>query len=502
MKFVFSIDKTSHRDYNVRVRRKLGVLILNEQKISILLLKTGAECGQKGIIMDHVQILLSISVCALAGLLMSRVCKLLKLPAVTGYLIAGILVGSFCLGRIPLPGGYHLGFGASDFSDIEALSLISEIALGFIAFSIGSEFRLSELKKTGKQATVIGILQALVTSAVCIAVLIGLHFILLAVTGKDILPIPAVLILSAIATATAPAATLMVVRQYKAKGPLTNLLLPIVALDDAVGLVIFAILFGIAKALQTNSVDLISILVVPLVEIVASVLLGALMGFILSKIEKLFHSNSNRLSIVISFVFATVALTQLKNLHIGPVHIGFSSLLACMMCGTIFCNICECSDEMMSRADSWTKPLLIVFFVISGAELDLSVFLEPIFVLVGAVYIISRCIGKYFGAMGSAAMTKCSPTIVKYLGITLFPQAGVALGMVSTVASDNIISADTASVVRFVILFAVLIYEIFGPVMTKWALTKAGDITEKPADSSKRKINAPARERHVKHHLK
>ncbi len=452
--------------------------------------------------MDHVQILLSISICALAGLLMSRVCKLLKLPAVTGYLIAGILVGSFCLGRIPLPGGYHLGFGASDFSDIGALSIISEIALGFIAFSIGSEFRLSELKKTGKQATVIGILQALVTSAVCIAFLFGLHYILLSATGKDILPMPAVLILSAIATATAPAATLMVVRQYKAKGPLTNLLLPIVALDDAVGLVVFAVLFGVAKALQTNSADLISILVVPLVEIVASLLLGAIMGFILSKIEKLFHSNSNRLSIVISFVFATVALTQLKGLHIGPVHVGFSSLLACMMCGTIFCNICECSDEMMSRADSWTKPLLIVFFVISGAELDLSVFLQPIFVLIGAVYIISRCIGKYFGAMGSAMMTKCSPTTVKYLGITLFPQAGVALGMVSTVAADNVISPDTASVVRFVILFAVLVYEIVGPVMTKWALAKAGDITEKPADSSKRKINAPERDRHVKHHLR
>ncbi len=450
--------------------------------------------------MDHIQILLSISVSALAGLLMSRICKLLKLPAVTGYLIAGILIGSFCLGSIMLPGGYRLGFGALE--DIEALSLVSEIALGFIAFSIGSEFRLSELKKTGKQATVIGILQALVTSAVCIAMLIGLHYILLAATGKDILPIPAVLILSAIATATAPAATLMVVRQYKAKGPLTNLLLPIVALDDAVGLVVFAVLFGIAKALQTGNADLISILVNPLVEIFASILLGALMGFVLSKIEKLFHSNSNRLSIVIAFVFATVALTQLKNIHIGPVHLGFSSLLACMMCGTVFCNICECSDEMMSRADSWTKPLLIVFFVISGAELDLSVFLQPIFVLVGVVYILARCIGKYFGAMGSAAMTKCSPTTVKYLGITLFPQAGVALGMVSTVASDNIISSETASVVRFVILFAVLVYEIFGPVMTKWALTKAGDITEKPADSSRRKINAPVRERHVKHHLK
>ena len=448
--------------------------------------------------MDHVQILLSISIAALAGLLMSRVCKLLKLPAVTGYLIAGIFVGSFCLGSIALPGGYRLGF--SSFEDIAVLGIISEIALGFIAFSIGSEFRLSELKKTGKQATVIGILQAIATSAVCVVALYGLHLILLATTGVDYLPVPAVLILSAIATATAPAATLMVVRQYKAKGPLTNLLLPIVALDDAVGLIVFAVLFGMAKAFQGGNPNLISIIVEPMIEIVASLLLGALLGFILSKLEKFFHSNSNRLSLVIAFVFATVALTQLRNLHIGEVHIGFSSLLTCMMCGTIFCNVCECSDEMMSRADSWTKPLLIVFFVISGAELDLSVFLKPIFVLVGVVYIVARCIGKYFGAMSSAKMTKCSPDIVKYLGITLFPQAGVALGMVSTVSSDGIISADVANVVRFVILFAVLVYEIFGPVATKWALTKAGDITEKPADSSKRRVNLPHRERHVKHH--
>lgn len=444
-----------------------------------------------------VQVLISISVCALMGLLMSRICKLLKLPAVTGYLIAGILVGCFCLGRFALPGGFRLGFGELD----HGLGIVCDIALGFIAFSIGSEFKLSELKKTGKQATIIGILQAVATTVVCVIVLIALHFILLAATGKDILPIPAALILSAIATATAPAATLMVVRQYKAKGPLTNLLLPIVALDDAVGLVIFAVLLGIAKALAGGKPDVISIVVEPLLEIVLSVGIGALLGFVLSKLEKLFHSNSNRLSLVIAFIFATVAITELQNIPpVFGVHIHFSSLLTCMMCGTIFCNICECSDEMMARADSWSKPLLILFFVLSGAELDLSVFTQPLLVLVGVVYIVSRCIGKYFGAMGSAKMTKCSPDIVKYLGITLFPQAGVALGMISTVKSDGVLSGGIADVVSFVILFAVLVYEIVGPVMTKWALTRAGDITEKPANSSKRVKNVQ-RERHDFHWL-
>lgn len=442
--------------------------------------------------MSTTQILLSISVCVFCGLLMSRICKLLKLPAVTGYLVAGVLVGCFCLGSICLPGDYHLGFNAKDFSDIEHIKIISEIALGFIAFSIGSEFKLSALKKTGKQATVIAFAQALAASLIVTGALIGVHFLLLSVTGVDYLPLPAAIILGAIATATAPAATLMVVRQYKAKGPTTNMLLPIVALDDAIGLVIFAIFMGIAKAISggVGSINAISLFAEPMIEIVGSLLLGALLGFILSELEKLFHSNSNRLSLVITFVFVTVALTTLKNLHIGEVHIGFSSLLTCMMCGTVFCNVCECSDEMMARADSWTKPLLILFFVISGAELDLSVFKQPIFILVGVIYILARCLGKYYGTWASAKATKCDNNIVKYLGITLFPQAGVALGMVSVVASDAAFAGTTVgNTVRFVVLFAVLVYEIVGPILTKIALTKAGDITEKPADSSRRRKN-------------
>ena len=218
---------------------------------------------------------------------MSRVCKLLKLPAVTGYLISGILVGCFCLGRFTLPGGYHLGFGSPDFADIHSLSILSDVALGFIAFSIGSEFKLSELKKTGKKATIIGIFQAVITTIVCIIVLLGIHYLLLNVTGKDWLPIPAVLILSAIATATAPAATLMVVRQYKAKGPVTDVLLPVVALDDAVGLVLFAISFGVAKAISAGAVDIISVIVEPIAEVVMSLLLGFVMGAIFTYLPNL-----------------------------------------------------------------------------------------------------------------------------------------------------------------------------------------------------------------------
>ena len=437
--------------------------------------------------MDTTQILLSISICVFVGLLMSRICKLLKLPAVTGYLIAGVLIGCFCLGRLSL-GGYHFGFESME--SVEGLGIIADIALGFIAFSIGSEFKLSALKQTGKQATVIAFAQALAATLVVDVALIALHYILIATTGVNYLPLPAAIILGAIATATAPAATLMVVRQYKAKGPLTNILLPIVALDDAIGLVVFAISFGVAKAVGGGKLDAVSIIVEPMIEILASIALGAILGFILSMLEKMFHSNSNRLSLVITFVFVTVAITTLKNLHVGVVHIGFSSLLTCMMCGTVFCNVCECSDEMMHRADSWTKPLLILFFVISGAELDLSVFKTPVFIIIGLVYIVSRCIGKYYGSSISARATHCDKNIVKYLGITLFPQAGVALGMVSMVSNDTVIDSTVASTVRFVILFAVLVYEIVGPMLTKMSLTAAGDITEKPADLTRRKKNA------------
>ena len=437
--------------------------------------------------MSQIQILITLATCMFVGLLITRIFRRLSLPDVTSYLVGGVLIGSYVLGSF-IVGGYSFGFN-DKVAPVGSFEIISSVALGFIAFDIGNEFRLSDLKKTGKQATIIGILQAVTATALVDVALIGLHFILKSATGEDILPIPACIILGAIATATAPAATLMVVRQYKAKGRLTNILLPVVALDDAVGLVVFAVSFGIAKSLYSGSVDVLSIIVEPLCEIILSLVLGAVLGFILSYVEGLFHSRSNRLSLMITFVFVAVAVSMIK-FNLGGFHIGFSSLLTCMMLGTVFCNVCDYSIEMMERVERWTKPLFLLFFVISGAHLDLTVFKKPVFVLIGAIYIISRSIGKYFGAMGSAKLVKCDETIVKYLGITLLPQAGVALGMVSTVAADKtFIGSNVGETVNFVVLFAVLIYEIFGPMMTKWALTKAGDITAKPADKTARKKN-------------
>ena len=427
------------------------------------------------------EVLFSISLALVAGLLVSRLIKPLKLPAVTGYLIAGILIGPYCLGRISLPEGFDLIGMLHSTEGIEALGIISKVARGFIAFAIGTEFKMKNLRKIGKQAMVIGVLQAVVTMLVVDAALIGLHFIL----GEDKLPLSVAIILGAIATATAPAATLMVVKQYKAKGPLTSILLPVVALDDAGGLVAFAVSFGVARALQTGAPDIVSMVVNPFIEVVGSLILGALLGFLFTWVEDHFQSNSKRLCLSITFVLMAVSLSML-HLEIGRVHIGFSSLLVCMMLGTIFCNICDSADELMEKTDKWTMPIYVLFFVLSGAELELSVFTSGIIVLIGVVYIIFRCVGKYVGAFSSALVTKCNSNIVKYLGITLFPQAGVALGM-SIIVKEQM-GDVMGGLVRNIILFSVLIYELVGPLLTKIALTKAGDITPKP-ESTKQHLS-------------
>ena len=405
-------------------------------------------------------ILLSLSIALLAGLLLSRLAKKVQLPAVSAYLIAGVLIGPFMLGALGIP-----GIGITE-NQIEGFGIISDLALGFIAFSMGNEFRLAQLKKIGKQATIIGVFQALFTTVVVDVVLIGLHFII-----PDKLSLPSAIVLASVATATAPAATLMVVKQYKAKGPVTDVLLPVVALDDAVGLVVFAISFGVAKSIATGAVGVLSVILEPLLEILLSLALGFVMGLLFTLCERYFHSRSKRMAVTVTFVMMTVAISCLQ-FQIGSVHISFSSLFACMMLGTVFCNFCDVSEELMERADRWTTPVLILFFVISGAGLELSVFADATVVVIGIVYIIARSLGKYFGAGISARLTKSDPNIIKYLGITLLPQAGVALGM----AIKAMELGPDGAIVRNITLFAVMIYEIIGPFLTKIALTKAGDI--------------------------
>lgn len=400
--------------------------------------------------------LLSLALAMLVGLLFTRLAKLVHLPNVTAYLVAGLLIGPSCLGLVPS-------------GVLKSMDIISTVALGFIAFSIGNEFRLEDLKQIGRQATIVGIVQALTATLFVDAALFVLHLIL----GNEVLPLSTCLILGAIATATAPAATIMVINQYKAKGPLTSILLPIVALDDAVGLMVFAVSNGIAKAIISGSVSLVSVLVNPLLEIVVSLALGAGMGWLFSHLERFFHSRSKRLSLTVCFVFMCVALSKLEIPLGGGVELGFSSLLVCMMCGTFFCNLCDFSDEIMYRTDRWTAPVFVLFFVLSGAELDLRVFQSAAVIGIGVVNILARSAGKIIGAHFSAKATHCQDTICKYLGITLLPQAGVALGMSVTVAAE--FGAEGA-LIRNITLFCVLIYELVGPVFTKMALTAAGEI--------------------------
>ena len=419
-------------------------------------------------------ILVSIAFALVAGLLMSRAAKPLNLPAVTAYLVAGLIIGPFCIGRLDIAG---LGFNSLE--QVGAMDIISQTALGFIAFAIGNEFRLKDLKTMGRAAITVGILQAVITTVLVDCALIALHFML-----PSVISLSSAITLGAIAAATAPAATLMVVRQYKAEGPLTKLLLMVVAIDDAVGLVLFSVSFGIASALETGTISAVSVILEPVIEIGASAVLGALAGYALHFLEKYFHSRSKRLSLAVAFVLLTVGFSQ-KKFNIGGVHVGFSLLLVCMVTGTLFCNICETSEELMARIERWTAPLNMLFFILSGAELNLTVLANPMVILIGVVYIIFRSVGKIGGAYASCRMEKTTPVIQKYLGITLLPQAGVALGMALTAAN-----LSDGQMVRSVVLFSVLVYELVGPTLTKWSLFKAGEIKPEGRKDS-REINAP-----------
>ena len=406
----------------------------------------------------------------IGGLMLSRLTKLLNLPAVTAYLVAGLLLGPFALGRLNIPG---LGFQTLE--QVELMGIVTQTALGFIAFTIGNEFRLSQLKAMGSSAIIIGILQAVITTIVVDIVLIALHLCF-----PEIISISCTITLGAIASATAPAATLMVVRQYKADGPLTRLLMLVVAIDDAVGLLLFSVSFGIATALAHGQVSVLAVVVEPILEIVLSLGLGSLMGWLLNWVEQFFHSRSRRMTISVAFVLLTVGLSSV-TFEVGSVHCGFSLLLVCMMTGTIFCNICATSEELMERVDNWVMPLNVLFFGISGAELDLEILSHPVTIIVGIIYILARSAGKYYGAAISCKLTKQSKPITDNLGITLLPQAGVALGMALTAAT-----LPDGALARNVVLFAVLVYELIGPALTKRSLLAVGEIKPEGRTSARR----------------
>ena len=389
--------------------------------------------------------LICLSLALIAGLLMSRAAKAVRLPAVTAYLLTGLLLGPFFLGRLGLS---RFGFGFGSLAAVEGYGILTQVALGFIAFVIGNEFRLSALKHMGRRAVTVGVAQAVITTALVDIALVALHF-----ARPDVISLASAITLGSIAAATAPAATLMVV-----------------AIDDAVGLVLFSASYGVANALEQGRIDPMSVVLEPLLEIALSLALGAAAGYLLNLLEVYFHSRSKRMSLSVAFVLLTVGLSM-TEFEINGTRCGFSLLLVCMMTGTVFCNVCPTSDELMDRLDRWVSPINILFFVLSGAELDLTILTNPMVLLIGVVYIVARSAGKISGSFLSCRATSCSPAIQKYLGITLLPQAGVALGMAAT-ASE----LSDGHMVRNVVLFSVLVYELVGPTLTKISLTAAGEI--------------------------
>ena len=405
--------------------------------------------------------LLSLGIAMAVGLLFTRLIKLIKLPNVTAYLIGGLLIGPSLWGLIT-----NGSFAILSHEAVESFKIIVNLALGFIAFSIGGEFKISTLRRLGKNVTIITIFQAVGTVLVVFGVLSAAG--LLGLLGDNYWPL--VFTLSAIATATAPAATLLVVRQYKARGPVTETLLPVVAMDDAIGLMIFSIFNAIAVALASgDGLNAKTMLLEPLREIGLSLVVGLVLGAVLALCTRVFKSRANRLSLCIAATLFGVALSGIWHL---------SSLLLCMMIGAVLCNFSRDVDRILDGSERWTPPLFMLFFVISGAELNLEVL--PTVGVLGALYIIARSLGKYFGAMAGAGAVKADPNVRKYLGITLLPQAGVAVGM-ATIALNEFTAlghSDLGKKIQAVVLCATLVYEIFGPMLTKIALKKAGEISK------------------------
>ena len=419
-----------------------------------------------------------IAILLLAALLSTRLMRVLKLPNVTGYIVTGIIMGPFVFG---------IFFNNFSFTNIEmspiyqhvnSLGWVSTVALGFIAFSIGTSFKKDTIKSVGKRVLVITVLEATGASIL----VMGALFIAYAIDSSRV-SIELVLTLSAIASATAPAATLMVIKQYRAKGPLVNTLLPVVALDDAAALILFAILFQIANGVASGGpLSFYKMIGKPLIEIAISLGVGVVLGIIIGFINRFFHSRNNKLVLCIFTVFASLGIYFLfKQPYMGGFEL--SSLLTCMVAGALFTNICKDSDRTLDILDRFTSPIYMIFFVLSGASLDLRVFTGDswyVVLLIALIYIIFRVVGKYSGAFIGSTVTKCEPQVKKYLGFTLVPQAGVAIGLATT-ANKMFIeegAAEAGIMVVAIVLTSTLIYELAGPLISKWALTKAGEITE------------------------
>ncbi len=392
--------------------------------------------------MPKLNTLLYLSILLLGGLLCGRLVKQIRLPNVTGYLIAGLILGPFVLRVVPL-------------RVISSFDIISKIALSFIAFTIGCEFKLSYFKRVGLTPIIIALCEAMGAVFIVQAVLIIFGF-----------NVPFSIILGSIAAATAPAATIMVIKQYKAKGPVTETLMSVVALDDAVALIAFGFAVTIAKAIAGGGQNMAFVSVLkPFGEILLALAVGGIVGLLFKIPLKFFKKTGNRLIILSGLVFLTGGIAEILRV---------SELLACMAAGMVFSNISSESEDIARLSDLITPPIFLLFFTVSGAALNLS--LIPSIGLAGILYVFFRVVGKIGGAYLAARVMKAPAAIRRYLGPTLIPQAGVAIGLATV---SQTIVPEYAAELRTIVLCATLIYEIIGPAITKISLTKAGEIANK-----------------------
>lgn len=400
-----------------------------------------------------INLLYYIGIIILTGLLFGKVTKYFKLPNVTGYILGGLIISPSIMG--------HLGVNIVPNNIAEILTPISEIALGFIAFTIGTEFQLSYFKKVGMKPIVIAFFESFFAVVFIFVVLLLFK-----------VEIGFAIVLASIGAATAPAATLMVIKQYKAKGKVTETLMSVVAIDDATAMIFFGIAIAISKALGSASTNITWTIFKPIIEVVVSLGIGFVVGLIITLLLKWFTGRSNRVSVVTAFLLITVSISSIFTYFRVPFD--FSSLLSCMMAGAVLTNLSSerKTSSILELIDRFTPPIMISFFVLSGINLELSV-LKTVGII-GIIYIVMRVVGKWTGAWLGGKITKASPEVQKYLGFSLIPQAGVAIGL--SLVARSVLEPIQAAQLMAVILSATLIYELIGPLITKISLQKAGEI--------------------------
>ncbi|MDR0426348.1 MAG: cation:proton antiporter [Clostridiales bacterium] len=424
-------------------------------------------------------LVLGLAVILFTGLLFGKVANWLHVPKVTGYLIGGLLAG---------PGLWGLLFpsfgGIVGENYVKSLEIFTSIELGFIAFSVGSEFKVAFLKQ-------VGIMPVVIAFAESLAAVVFITGGLMLIPG---MPFYFALALGAVGGATAPAATVMVIKQYKAAGTFAKTTLSVVALDDASALIFFGFAMAVVRSILPGkeAVNMGLTVAMPFIEILGSLAMGVASGFILSFLIRFFMSRGNRTSLVIALLFLNIGISlfikEMFNLGTAenPVHLGLSSLLSCMAMGAIYTNTSKTVEAVMPLIDRITAPLVIIFFVLAGADLKLEAMsLSALGVL--AIYLVFRIAGKIFGTWASAKAVKAPPVVQKWLGWGLLPQGGIAIGLSLIVMQElNSVPAVAASLfsgnmVRLVVLCAVFVSEIFGPILLKYALLKSGEgVNDKP----------------------